>query len=202
MLYNNIGTSMTTSYLSYTNKFITDYSNNYTPPLWDTSVLHGVPVKPSFFTPDLIPPLLLRWYVDDVAGTGIFYFSAPVILVQNSSTLIKFYSINSNNNITRLPWYLSTNSNNIIYDNYNTRIQILINIQCTTADLNCNLNLAMPGTRFFVTFPAGVIHDMVCIYRVYVVYIIVYTICTINEYFKYVCLYTCMLCVCNSLYHM
>ena len=164
MLYNNIGISITASYLSYTNKFITDYSNNYTPPLWDTSVLHGVPAKPSFFTPDLIPPLLLRWYVDDVAGTGIFYFSEPVILIQNSSTLIKFYSINTNNNITRLPWYLSTNSNNIIYDNYNTRIQILVNIQCTTpTDLNCNLNLAMPETRFFVTFPAGVIHDMVYI---------------------------------------
>ena len=112
MKYYTIGILQSKSWLSYYDTFISDYVGNYLPPHYDVSVVNSSPRAPDTFTPDLIPPILKRWYIDrTVFPLNIqIFFNEPILLSDYSQ--ISFYAQDGNNDVIQLNFPLHIRINN------------------------------------------------------------------------------------------
>lgn len=112
--YKTIGITQDKAYLAYDSNFISDYVGNKIPPRYDSSVYQSAPRLPDIYTPDLIPPILRRWYIDrTVTPLNLqIFFSEPVILTDYSQ--INFFAQDGNGNIIplELPLYIPPIVNN------------------------------------------------------------------------------------------
>ena len=75
---NEIGIDKAFGLLSWSDKFISDYSGNFLTPVWDGSILNSYPISPDDFTPDEQSPSLNSWLIDREEMIFSFKFDEAV----------------------------------------------------------------------------------------------------------------------------
>jgi hypothetical protein len=83
-----IGISVSTSYMSWTDEFVTDVAGNYAPPVLDGSISGYFPMLPSTLTVDALGPGLQTWYLDKDVMVAYFIFNEPVFIREPTSMII------------------------------------------------------------------------------------------------------------------
>ena len=129
MKYYTIGILQSKSWLSYYDTFISDYVGNYLPPHYDVSVVNNSPRAPDTFTPDLIPPILKRWYIDRTVFplNMQLFFNEPILLSQYSE--ISFYAQDGNNDVIQLSFPLHARAINNSHSNSNATNSSSVNTE-------------------------------------------------------------------------
>eukprot|EP00981_Chlorochromonas_danica_P010596 scaffold3290_cov165-Ochromonas_danica.AAC.39 len=122
MKVNSIGTTLTTSYLSWTANFAVDTAGNPLVPAYDASVRGGYPRAPDIFQRDTISPVLSRWFIDRDLIVLHLFFSEPVI-VKNMSAILLHGETTLGDRYTYLVY--PSQSNTIAnYSIYDTKVSI------------------------------------------------------------------------------
>jgi hypothetical protein len=84
MKRNGVGLNASVSLIQYTDKFITDYANNFAPPQWVSNIIGYAPLEPSVFTKDNVAPELSSWIFDRPNLEFLITFNEPVELLDGS----------------------------------------------------------------------------------------------------------------------
>jgi hypothetical protein len=78
MKLNQIGFNKSTSLLSWSDNFLSDFGGNRLRPVWDASIVGGNPILPNIFTPDMTNPTLDFWFYDHENNQFHLSFDEPV----------------------------------------------------------------------------------------------------------------------------
>lgn len=185
MKFYGIGRDFNSSYLSWSDVFVSDPAGNFLLPYWDRSVFVTTeysPRIPDTLIVDSTSPELDRWILDRDSKTLIGFFNEPVVLL-NSSKLALFYMEDDNENtdysvkisrsVTGENNYfpLSLSSLNPIYSDYNRVVKIPLQDFCKLSN-SCSevqgdptehffsfLNQTESGFYFFLTVENGAFED-------------------------------------------
>lgn len=90
MKYNQIGYNSTSSYVWWGQVFLSDTSGNYVPPQWDASIYQYLPISPTVFVADIMPPNLHHWMLDRSKAELRMTFDEPILFSSLDAIMIYF----------------------------------------------------------------------------------------------------------------
>ena len=179
MKVNGICKTIFTCYVSWTDKFLQDQFYNYAVPVWDSSVLGFFPLLTNkvydasnihvgyLYATDSVAPKCIRWQIDRIAGSIIFHFDEPVVVIDLA--LITFYSSHTMENPQVLAplaesSVLSELSRKLVVTLYKPVCTEEIKTQCVPAAFSEGVK-ASAGGSYWLSMKEGAMQDLAALPR-------------------------------------